>query len=190
MTSHPDNLFDHSTIRLFGERITMVGCEFRPVTMTRRRSNRSARLDDEADIVYTIDTPFQNRDAKILLIDRGSDRVEVTIGNIPTPSKYRLDKNYPGNLENEETMRTHAAAKWIVTESLEALSNYDWETSDYKTNNPNYHLRDVYFTCSYDEVDDAVMAAKQFIMALEQKSRQHAREFEISQPSPSEELRG
>ena len=157
--------------------------------MTRRRSNRSAKLEDEADIVYTIDTPFQNRDVKILLIDRDSDEVEVIIGDIPTPSKYRLDKNYPGNLENEETMRAHAAAKWIVTESLEVLSNYDWKTSDYKTNNPNYHLHGVYFTCSYEEVDDAVMAAKQFITTLEQKSRQHAYEFEISQPSPSEELR-
>mgnify|MGYP007026972239 CR=1 FL=1 len=142
MPSKPDNFFAYSTIRQFTESITTDGCKIRPVTMTQRRSNRSAKLEDEADVVYTIDTPFHNRDAKILLIDRDTDEVEMIIGDIPTPSKYCLDKNYPENLEKEETMRTHAAAKWIVTESLEVLSNYDWETSDYKTNNPNYHLHD------------------------------------------------
>lgn len=151
--------------------------------------NRSARLEDEAAIVYTIDTPFQNLDAKIMLLEQDSDEVEVIIGNIPTPAKYNLDSNYPGNLDDDDTMRAHAVAKWIVAETLALLSDYNWGTSDYKSNNPNYHLRDVYFTCDYEEVDDVVLAAKEFILALEKRSRRHASEFDISRPSPSKELR-
>lgn len=156
--------------------------------MSRSRSNRSAKLEDDADVVYTIATPFQIRDAKILLLDRAEDGVEVIVGNIPTPSKHDLDRNYPGNLEDEETMRAHAAAKWIITETTDMFSDYDWKTSSYKTNNPNYYLQDIYFTCERDEVDDAVMTAKKFLTALEEKSLHHAREFDTIRRSPSDDL--
>jgi hypothetical protein len=156
--------------------------------MSRSRPNRSAKLEDEADVVYTIATPFQTSDAKILLLDRDEDGVEVIVGNIPTPAKHDLDRNYPGNLEDEETMRTHAAAKWIITETTNIFSDYDWKTSSYKTNNPNYHLRDIYFTCERGEVDDAVMTAKKFLTALEEKSLQHAQEFDTIRQSPREDL--
>jgi hypothetical protein len=156
--------------------------------MSRSRPNRSRKLEDEADVVYNIDTPFQSSDAKILLIDRGEDGVEVIIGNIPTPTKYDLDRNYPGNLDDDDKMRTHAVAKWIVTETTSKLADYDWKTSSYKTNKPNYHLRDVYFTCERSEVDDAVLAAKKFLTELEEKSVRHAEEFDSVRYSPSADL--
>lgn len=154
-------------------------------TMSRKRKNRSARLEDEADVVYTIATPFHTGDAKILLLDRDEDGVEVIVGNFPKPAKYGLDLNYS---EDEETMRARAAAKWIITETTDMFSDYDWKTSSYKSNNPNYYLRDIYFTCERDEVDDAVMTAKKFLTALEEKYLQHAREFDITPQGPREDL--
>jgi hypothetical protein len=156
--------------------------------MSRSRRNRSAKLEDDADLVYDVAMPFQSSDAKILLIDRGEEGVEVIVGNIPTPAKYNLDRNYPDNLKDESTMRAHAAAKWIVTETMDMFSEYDWKTSSYKTNNPNYHLRDVYFVCDRDEVDNAVMTAKKFLTRLEEKSMKHAREFDTTLRGPSQEF--
>lgn len=155
--------------------------------MSRRRPNRSTKLADEADVEYTIGMPFHNRDSKILLIDR-EEEIEVIVGNIPTPAKHDLDRNYPGNLEDEETMRAHAAAQWIITETTQMFSDYDWKTSDYKSNNPNYHLRDIYFTCERSEIDNAVLTAKKFLAGVEEKSLKHAREFDTVRTAPSEKF--
>ena len=156
--------------------------------MSRRRPNRSLKLEDEVDVEYTIEMPFNDRDAKILLIERGDEGIEVIVGNIPTPSRHDTDRNYPSVLEDEETMRTHAAAQWIITETTQMFSDYDWKTSDYKSNNPNYHLRDIYFNCEPSEVDDAVLTAKKFIAELEEKSIKHTKEFGTLRNSPSKEL--
>jgi len=156
--------------------------------MANRSSNRSARLKDEADVRYDIDTPFNSHDAKILLIERGEDEVEVIVGDIPEPTGYNLDKNYSDLLEEEEQMRCHAVAKWIVDDLTMMFSEYDWEISEYKTNNPNYHLRDIYFTCSKDELDQAVMTSKKFITVLEEKTLKHAKMFDRTYHSPSDDL--
>lgn len=146
--------------------------------MANRSSNRSAKLEDEADARYDIDTPFTEQNAKILLIERGEDEVEVIVGDIPEPSGYNLDRSYPDMLEDEEHMRCHAVAEWIVDETTRMFSGYDWETSEYKTTNPNYHLRDIYFTCDKDELDQAVLTAKKFITELEEKTLMHAKRFD------------
>jgi len=156
--------------------------------VSRSRSNRSKKLEDEADKVYTIATPFQTNDAKILLIERDDDGIEVIVGNIPTPKQYDTDKNYPNNLDNENTMRAHATAQWIVAEATDLFSEYDWKTSNYKTNKPNYHLKDIYFTCERSEVDDAVLTAKRFLTKLEEQSVKHKRHFYTLRRGPSEDL--
>jgi len=168
--------------------------------MANRSSNRSAKLRDEADVRYDIDTPFSDLDAKILLIERGEDEVEVIVGDIPEPVGYNLDKNHPNQLEDEEGMRRHTIAEWIVDETTRGFSTYDWQTSEYKfstydwqtseykTNNPNYHLRDVYFTCSKDELDQAVMTAKKFLTELEEKALLHAKKFDRAYHSPRDDL--
>jgi len=156
--------------------------------MANRSSNRSAKLKDDADVRYDIDTPFTDHDAKILLIERGEDEVEVVVGDIPEPAGYNLDRNQPGQLEDEEQIRCHAVAEWILDETTRLFSEYDWETSEYKTNNPNYHLRDVYFTCSKADLDQAVMAAKKFITELEEKALMHAKRFDRSYYSPTDDL--
>jgi hypothetical protein len=156
--------------------------------MANRSSNRSAKLKNEADVRYEIDTPFTGHDAKILLIERGENEVEIIVGDIPEPAGYNLDKNHPDLLEDEESLRYHAVAEWIVDETTRMFSEYDWETSEYKTNNPNYHLRDIYFTCSKNELDQAVMTAKKFITELEEKTLMHAKKFDRPYHSPSDDL--
>jgi hypothetical protein len=156
--------------------------------MANKNSNRSAKLGDKADVRYDIATPFTDYDAKILLIERGEDEVEVIVGDIPEPAGYNLDKNSSDLLEDEEQLRCHAVAEWIVDETTRMFSGYDWETSEYKTNDPNYHLRDVYFTCGKDELDQAVMTAKKFITKLEEKTLMHAKKFDRSYYSPRDDL--
>jgi len=158
------------------------------LTMANSRPSRSRRLQDEADVKYEIDLPFASNDAEILLIERDDDEVEVIVGGVPEPSGYNLDKNYPDNLEEDENMRRHAVAEWIVDETTEMFADYDWETSEYKTNNPNYHLRDVYFTCRKDELEDAVLTAKKFLTTLEEKTLAHAKEFDRHYHSPRDDL--
>lgn len=156
--------------------------------MANRRSNRSAKKEDEADVTYSIDMPFHSRDAKILLIAQDDGKVEVIVGDIPMPANHELDRNYPDNLDDEEKMREHAAAQWIFTETTTLFSEYDWEASRYKTHNPNYHLRDVYFTCERSELDEAVLAAKKFLADIEEKSFRHAREFDTAKHRPLQDL--
>ncbi len=85
-------------------------------------------------------------------------------------------------------MQRNAVAEWIIEETTKLFSEYDWETSEYKSNNPNYHLRDIYFTCRKDELDEAVMAAKKFITELEEKALMHAKKFDRTYYSPRDEL--
>jgi hypothetical protein len=156
--------------------------------MANSSPSRSTRLRDKADVTYEIALPFAHRDAEILLIERGEDEVEVIVGGLPEPSGYNLDENYPDNLDSKETMRRHAVAEWIVEETTGVFSDYDWEISQYKTGKPNYHLRDVYFTCSKDELEDAVLTAKKFINTLEEKAFLHAKRFDRAYNSPRDEL--
>jgi hypothetical protein len=83
-------------------------------------------------------------------------------------------------------MHAHATARWILRDSARPLDEYEWETSDYKSHNPNYYLSDMYFTCDLSELDDAVLSAKQFLAALEENVLNHAREFGVDvRESPS-----
>jgi len=150
--------------------------------------NRSAKLEDEADVKYTIETPFRNDDAQILLVDRGENKVEVIVGDIPMPNSYNVDQNYPDLLENDDTMKEHAVAEWIFSQNINHFEDYDWETSSYVTNNPNVHLTDIYFTCDIGEVNDAVMASKKFITEMEDACLQHAKEFGSVRNGPREDI--
>jgi len=149
---------------------------------------RSSKVEDEADIIYSITTPFQSSDSKILLLTQDDEKIEVIIGKIPAPIGYYTDRNYPDQLENENSMRKHSVAKWIVDETTQILSEYDFETSNHISNKPNHYLSDIYFTCKREKVNDAVMDAKRFLTELEQKTLQHEREFGNLSQCPSEEL--
>lgn len=149
---------------------------------------KSSKVEDKADIVYSISNPFQSSDSKILLLTQEKDKVEVIIGKIPAPSGYYTDRNYPDLLENEDSMRKHSVAKWIVNETTEILSEYDFETSNHISNKPNHYLSDIYFTCKREKVNDAVMDAKRFLTELEEKTLHHEREFGSLNQCPSEEL--
>jgi hypothetical protein len=149
---------------------------------------RSSKVEDKADIVYSIPTPFQISDSKILVLKKDSGKVEIIIGKIPVPSGYYTDRNYPDLLENEDSMRRHSVAKWIISETTQILSEYDFETSNHISNNPNHSLSDIYFTCEIEKVDDAVIDAKRFLTELEQKTVRHEREFGNLSQCPSEEL--
>lgn len=139
--------------------------------MANRSPSRSDRKGDDADVTYEIATPFSHVDAAIHLFVEG-DSVEVLIGHIPEP--YMYHDNY--DTDNREKLDQHAIAQWIVDEAAEELAEWEYNTSDYKTNNPNYHLRDVYFKCNRSEVNEAVLAAKRFLTTLEQKvARQRQR---------------
>lgn len=133
--------------------------------MSRSSRSRSGRIGDNADVTYDIEMPFESKNASIYLFDRDNETVEVLIGRIPEPKSYH--NNY--NSSDEDFLRQHGIARWIVEDAAEELEAWDYKTSSYKTNNPNYHLRDVYFECDIAELDDAVLAAKQFLSTLEEK---------------------
>jgi len=152
------------------------------------RDHSAPVIEEDADAVYTVSNLFQSNDAKILLVDLGDETVEIVIGYLPAPLDYNLDRNYPDALEDEEKMRSHAVANWIVSEAAEVLSDYEWETYSYQTAKPNYVLGEVYFTCAKSEVNEAVLAAKKFLIQLEEKSLRHQREFGTVRESPIDQL--
>ena len=133
--------------------------------MSRRRPARSDRKAEEADVSYDIALPFEDRNASIYLFAQDDDPIEVLIGNIPEP--YFYYDNY--NTDERDKLDQHAIAHWIFEEAATELEDWDYQTSSYKTNNPNYHLRDVYFECDRSEINEAVLAAKRFLIALEEK---------------------
>lgn len=152
------------------------------------RSHSAPVIEDTADAVYTVSNLFQGNDAKILIVDLGDGTVEVVIGYLPGPLNYNLDRNYPDALEEEENKRSHVMAKQVVEDSADVLSEYDWKTYNYATANPNYLLGEVYFTCDKSEVNDAVIAAKEFLIRLEKQSYHHRQEFGTVHKSPRETL--
>ena len=152
------------------------------------RDHSAPVIEEDADAAYTVSNLFQSNDAKILLIDVGDETVEVVIGYLPAPLNYNLDRNYPDILDDEEKMRSHVVANWIVSEAAGALSDYEWETYSYQTANPNYVLGELYFTCAKSEVNEAVLAAKKFLIQLEEKSLRHQREFGTVRESPLNEV--
>lgn len=133
--------------------------------MSRSKRSRSGRNGDDADVTYEIEMPFEIKNASIYLFDRGNETVEVLIGHIPEPKSYH--NNY--NASDKKFLRQHGIARWIVEDAAEELEVWDYKKSSYKTNNPNYHLRDVYFECGIAELNDAVLAAKQFLSTLEKQ---------------------
>lgn len=133
--------------------------------MSRSSPSRSGRKGDEADVTYDIATPFKNTNATIYLFAHEDNSVEVLIGNIPEPKVYH--DNYA--TDDREKLDQHAIAHWIVDDVADELQRWEYRTSSYKTNNPNYHLRDVYFECDRSEVNEAVLAAKRFLIKLEEK---------------------
>jgi len=133
--------------------------------MSRSSRSRSGRKGDDADVTYEIEMPFEGRNASIYLFGHEDETVEVLIGHVPEPVNYH--NNY--NSTDKEFLCQHGVARWIVDEAAEELEDWGYKTSSYKTNNPNYHLRDVYFECDISELNDAVLAAKRALSTLERK---------------------
>jgi hypothetical protein len=159
--------------------------------MSRSRSSRSQRYGDEAKVTYEIEMPFESRNSKIHLREVEEDEIEVIIAQIPVPEKYDTHRNHPKRLEDDEDkMRANVTAKWVLKDSARILDKYEWRTSSSKTNNPYYHLEDVYFTCSIDELDEAVMRSKKFLTKLEENVLNHAKEFDMwSNKKPSDHFK-
>jgi hypothetical protein len=140
---------------------------------------------NEFDVVYEISMPFNNKDSNINLIDEDGE-VQVIISDIPEPKGYY--QNSDSSLEDEK-LKNKAVARWIIEDSASALDEYDWTTSSHISNNRNHYLRDIYFTCEYDKVDDAVIDAKKFLSILEEKVVRHHRRVNKSlSDSPSKKL--
>lgn len=152
------------------------------------RDHSAPIIEGDADAVYTVSNLFQSNDAKILLVSLDDETVEVVIGYLPGPSNYNVDQNYPEALNNEQKRRSHVVANWIVSEAAEVLSDYNWETYSYQTAKPNYHLGEIYFICAKSEVNKAVIAAKKFLVQLEEKSHHHRQEFGSVWESPQNQL--
>ncbi len=154
--------------------------------MGRSRSSRSGVMKDEIDLVYKIDMPFEGTSAEIILINNDG-HVEIIIASIPVPSGYH--QNYKHQREDSDEIKEHAVARWIVDDAASALDPYDWSVSSSRSNSGNYYLRDIYFTCQIDQVDDAVISAKVFLTQLEESAYQHSRHFGNGPyESPSEKL--
>lgn len=154
--------------------------------MSRSTPSRSGRKSDDADVTYDIEMPFERRNASIYLFGHEDETAEVLIGHIPEPMNYH--NNYHSS--DEDFLRQHGVARWIVDDAAEELENWDYKTSSYKTNNPNYHLRDVYFECDLAELNDAVLAAKRFLSALEEKViKQRERGDKDHSTTPQQDLK-
>lgn len=145
--------------------------------MSNRSPNKASRVREEADAVFDVDMPFQYLDSMILLQEKSGDEIEVIVGNIPTPSNLDTERNSPESLKEEDTKHSYLIAQWIFEGVVKNFRDYDWETSDYKTNSGNRHIRDIYFTCELDEIDEAVLAAKKFLMELEEQTYRHSKKF-------------
>ncbi len=164
--------------------------------MTRRNESRSQALDeDDIDVSYQIDSPFRTKDSRILLRRQSDEIVEIILEKIPAPNSYYLNNEERVEIAGErrvkdkELVHEHAVSKWIVEETTDILAKFDPKTSYYKSSNPIYSLWDVYFECSVDEVDDAVMKSKEFLVTLEQKAVRHAEEYGNENVTwPSEKL--
>jgi hypothetical protein len=153
------------------------------------------RKRDDADVRYDIATPFNPRgnDAEILLFDE-EDTVEIIVHRIPDPTTYYI--NYPNTASDElnpdtteDKIRENEVADWIIEESLEILSEYEPEKSDYTTNSGNRYINDIHFTCGRNEVNEAVLDAKEFLNELEKKRfRQQQKYQENVGRSPKKDL--
>lgn len=147
--------------------------------------SRSDRKGDDADVSYKVSLPFENLDTTIYLFSKEGEAVEVLIGHIPEPTKFY--DNY--NSSDRSVLDQHAVARWILHEAGRELDDWDYKTSPYITNNPNYHLRDIYFECEMNEVNEAVLAAKRFLNTLEEKViRQRERDNKNHRTSPQQTL--
>ena len=153
--------------------------------MSRSSPSRSGRKGDDADVSYEIEMPFERRDATIYLFTHDDEAVEVLIGHIPAPINYH--NNY--NSTDNDFHRQHGIARWIVDDAAQELDEWEYKTSSYKSNNPNYSLRDVYFECEASEVNTAVLAAKRFLSTLEEKViRQRENDDRAHSASPEQDL--
>ena len=153
--------------------------------MSRSRLSRSERVSDEVDVTYKIEMPFEGRSSKICLIDRG-DEIEVVVAQVPVPAWYHINSN--NRRGDVETEKKHSVSRWILEDAARVLDQYDWKDSSSRSANGNYYLRDVYFTCDFEDVDDAVMDAKKFLTDLEEKVLHHSRRIDSSLQEPPSEL--
>lgn len=164
--------------------------------MTQRNESRSQELDeDDIDLSYQIDSPFRSKNSRILLSKQSDETVEVILEQIPAPNNYhlnhveRVEVEGERRVKDEELASEHAVSKWIVEDTKNILAEFEPKTSTFKSNNPIYTLWDIYFECPVDEVDDAVMKSKEFLVTLEQKAVRHAEEYGNENVSwPSERL--
>lgn len=154
--------------------------------MARSSPSRSGCKGDNADVSYNIDMPFEKQNATIYLFAEEDETVEVLIGHVPEPLKYHNNHNS----SSRDILDEHAVAHWILHDASQELKKWDCKTSSYKTNNPNYHLRDVYFRCDIQELNEAVLAAKRFLSSLEEKViRQRNRGERSHRTSPQQLLK-
>lgn len=151
--------------------------------MPSRSDSYGQRKRDDADVRYDIATPFNPRgnDAEILLFNE-QDTVEIIIHRIPDPATYYI--NYPNTSSDEQNpdptedkIRENEVANWIIEETLEILSTFEPEKSSYTTNSGNRYINDIYFTCSKNEVNEAVLYAKEFLNVLEKKRFRQRQKF-------------
>ncbi|WP_302080572.1 hypothetical protein [Salinibaculum rarum] len=155
--------------------------------MSEKYSAHTDRVSDKVDVTYEIDMLFKNQSAKINLLDRGGD-VEVIVSDIPVPFGYH--QNYEIQQTDTEKLKQHAVARWILEDTARVLDKYGWTSSSNETHSGNLYLRDVYFTCARENVDEAVMDTKKFLTELEEQVLHHNRKFGRDTPeSPSEILR-
>jgi hypothetical protein len=151
--------------------------------MPRSSPPRSTAVADEIDVTYEIEMPFDSKNAKINLIGR-DDEVEVLISDIPVPKGY-------GDMggSDKSRIKRHAVARWVVEDAARVIEEYDWATSSHVSRQRHRYLSDVYFSCDREELDDAVIAAKQFLTRLEEGVLEHARKFDSTlQETPSNAL--
>lgn len=155
-------------------------------TMSGNHSAHTDRVSDKIDVTYEIDMLFRNQSAKINLLDHGDD-VEVVVSDIPTLFGYH--QNFDIQRTDNEKLKQHAVARWVLEDTARILDEYDWKSSSNKTHSGNLSLRDVYFTCARENVDDAVMDAKKFLTELEEQVLHHHRKFAHNTPElPSDIL--
>lgn len=119
-------------------------------------------------MTYEIAMPFERDSAKINLIREDDGKVEVLISDFPVPTGYHTGTNYPSLLDgDDEKNKQFHTARWVLQQAGRELDEYDWETSNSSSRKPNYYLRDVYFQCDLDGVNNAVMASKRFLSVIE-----------------------
>lgn len=153
--------------------------------MSRSSPSRSEFKADEINLTYEVAMPFEGRPAKINLIDQG-DTIEVIVSDIPVPAGYH--NNFRGQGDGTEKVERQAVARWHVEDAARILNNYDWNVSSSRASSGNRYLKDVYFVCGREDINDAVLDAKRFLADLEENVFYHSRKYDVDFRDPPSEM--